>query len=131
VVAVAVISDDDGAVWLIRRAIEPCVGEWALPGGYVDYDEHPSAAAARECREEIGCEVRLDGLLGVHHVAFAEGGVVVIAYSGVVVDGSPDPGPEVLEVRHFPLTALPPLAFATHRAILAELASTANATVPE
>jgi len=131
VVAVAVITDGRGAVWLIRRAIEPCVGQWALPGGYVDYDEHPSAAAVRECREEIGCDVRLDGLLGVHHVAFADGGVVVIAYSGAVVGGAPAPGSEVLEVGHFPLGALPPLAFSTHRAILAELASGASASPPE
>jgi len=120
VVAVAVVTDSDGAVWLVRRAIEPCVGEWALPGGYVDWDEHPGEAAARECREEMDCEVRVSRLLGVHHAAFVDGGVVVIAYAGTVVGGTPRQGQEVLEVARFAPESLPPLAFSTHRAILAE-----------
>ena len=118
VVAVALLLDD-GGIWLIRRAIEPCVGEWALPGGYVDWDEHPVAAAVRECREEIGCEVEVDRLVGVQHAAFSGGGVVVIGYSGRIVSGRPVPGHEVLEVAHFALGAVPPLAFETHRDLLA------------
>jgi ADP-ribose pyrophosphatase YjhB (NUDIX family) len=118
VVAVALLLED-GGIWLIRRAIEPCVGEWALPGGYVDWDEHPSAAAVRECREEIGCDVEVERLVGVQHAAFADGGVVVIGYAGRIVAGTPGAGSEVLEVGHFALPDVPPLAFETHRALLA------------
>ena len=118
VVAVSLLVDN-AAIWLIRRAIEPCVGEWALPGGYVDWDEHPSAAAVRECREEIGCEVEVDRLVGVQHAAFADGGVVVIGYAGRIVRGTPSAGAEVLEVARFPLQGLPDLAFETHRQLLA------------
>jgi ADP-ribose pyrophosphatase YjhB (NUDIX family) len=120
VVAVTALVED-GAVWLLRRGIEPCLGEWALPGGYVDFDEHPSDAAARECLEEIGCEVRIERLLGVHHAGFRDGGVVVIAYLGAIVAGRPMPGPEALEVARFPLPDLPDLAFGTHREILSAL----------
>jgi 8-oxo-dGTP diphosphatase len=120
VVAVTALIED-GAVWLLRRGIEPCLGEWALPGGYVDFDEHPSAAAARECLEEIGCDVRIERLLGVHHAGFRDGGVVVIAYAGVITTGRPAPGPEALEVARFALPDLPELAFGTHREILAAL----------
>jgi 8-oxo-dGTP diphosphatase len=120
VVAVAVLSDGPGAVWLIRRGIEPRLGEWALPGGYVDYDEHPSAAAARECHEELGCEVHIDWLIGVHHVNLVTAGVVIVAYAGRIVAGTPRACPEVLEVRPFAIDALPPLAFATHSAIVRE-----------
>jgi ADP-ribose pyrophosphatase YjhB (NUDIX family) len=122
VVAVTALLEDS-AVWLLRRGIEPRVGEWALPGGYVDFDEHPSAAAARECEEEIGCVVRIDRLLGVHHAAFTEGGVVIIAYLGAIETGTPQPGPEALEVARFPLRELPPLAFRTHQEILGALGS--------
>jgi ADP-ribose pyrophosphatase YjhB (NUDIX family) len=122
VVAVSLIVDA-GGIWLVRRAIEPCVGEWALPGGYVDWDEHPSQAAVRECCEEIGCEVEVDRLVGVQHAAFANGGVVVIGYTGRIVRGSPVAGPEVLEVAQFPLRELPALAFETHRALLAQAAT--------
>ena len=120
VVAVAALLEDRG-VWLLRRGIEPCLGEWALPGGYVDFDEHPRDAAARECLEEIGCEVRIERLLGVHHAGFAGGGVVVIAYLGAITAGRPRPGPEALEVVRFPLPELPPLAFGTHTEILTAL----------
>lgn len=120
VVAVALLVED-GGIWLIRRAIEPCVGEWALPGGYVDWDEHPVAAAVRECREEIGCEVEVDRLVGVQHAAFVDGGVVVIGYAARIVAGTPGAGAEVLEVGHFPLVGVPPLAFETHRELLAHV----------
>lgn len=120
VVAVTAIVED-GAVWLIRRGIEPRLGEWALPGGYVDFDEHPSQAAARECEEEIGCGVRIERLLGVHHAAFSDGGVVIIAYLGAIIRGHPRSGPEALEVARFPLAGVPPLAFRTHGEILAGL----------
>lgn len=122
VVAVTALVED-GAVWLLRRGIEPRLGEWALPGGYVDFDEHPSDAAARECEEEIGCGVRIDGLLGVHHAAFTDGGVVIIAYLGAITRGQPQPGPEALEVARFPLDGVPPLAFRTHGEILSALRS--------
>jgi 8-oxo-dGTP diphosphatase len=120
VVAVTALLEA-GAVWLLRRGIEPRLGQWALPGGYVDYDEHPSDAAARECLEEIGCRVAVDRLQGVHHAAFRDGGVVIIAYVGRIVAGRPQPGPEALEVARFERRALPPLAFATHQAILDDL----------
>jgi 8-oxo-dGTP diphosphatase len=130
VVAVAVLADGDGRVWLIRRAIDPCIGQWALPGGYVDADEHPRDAAVRECREEIGCEVALDDLVGVHHARVGEGGVVVVAYAGSVVAGSPRIGPEVLEVDRFDPADPPPLAFATHREILADVAKRLSRSRP-
>jgi len=118
VVAVALIEAGAGRVWLVRRAIEPRVGEWALPGGYVDAAEHPAVAAVRECREEMLCEVEVGTLVGVEHASFGDAGVVVIAYAGRVVGGSPAPGPEVLEVGHWEVGATPPLAFATHAAFL-------------
>jgi ADP-ribose pyrophosphatase YjhB (NUDIX family) len=39
---------------VIRRSIEPCTGELALPGGYVDLGETWQEAAARELFEETG-----------------------------------------------------------------------------
>lgn len=36
-----------------RRAINPCIGEWALPGGFVTTDPSYESAALRETEEEI------------------------------------------------------------------------------
>lgn len=121
VVAVAVLRDREQPreIWLIRRAIEPFAGSWALPGGYVDAPEHPEAAARRECAEEVGCDVRIDRLLTVQHAAFGDSGVVVIAYAATIM-GVPRPGSEVLEVRRFAVDERPRLIFETHEAAVGE-----------
>ena len=41
----------------IRRGTAPAIGRWAMPGGYMENDETPEAAASRELREETGIGV--------------------------------------------------------------------------
>lgn len=61
----AVILNDSGEVLLIRRAIEPFRGQWALPAGYQEIDESPEETARREVIEETGLEIEVLGLLGL------------------------------------------------------------------
>lgn len=53
-------------VLLIERAYDPFAGYWALPGGHIDADEMPEAAARRELFEETGVEVEGLELVGVY-----------------------------------------------------------------
>jgi len=56
----------NGRVLLLRRGIEPQIGKWTFPGGYVDLGESPAAAALRETSEEVGLRVELGRVLGVY-----------------------------------------------------------------
>ena len=47
--------DDRGRVLLVRHSYGPPV--WALPGGGIGRSENPASAAAREFREELGCDI--------------------------------------------------------------------------
>ena len=121
-VATAVVVEADGGIVLGRRAIEPALGQWCLPGGFVNDDEGPLDAAARECLEEIGAEVEVTGLIGVYHIAKREApSMVGIGYRARLVDGGRlAPGKEMLELQVFALDDLPELAFPSHRQILGD-----------
>ena len=116
-VATALI-EDGGRVRLVRRDIEPGRGLWGLPGGFVDWDEHPEQAMTRECQEEIGVKVEPLELLSVQHVIMDEDGIVILPYRARLVSGVPVAADEVQQVGWFRPEALPPLAFASHRKIL-------------
>ena len=45
-------------------------GHWNLPGGFLDYGEHPEDAAVRETLEEIGITPRLTGIVGTYVSGF-------------------------------------------------------------
>ena len=51
-VAACTICMVDGGIVLLRRTIEPRIGTWVFPGGFVDRGEAVSAAAIRETLEE-------------------------------------------------------------------------------
>src|SRR5829696_6829884 len=55
--AEAVCFDGRGRVLLGRRAVDPGVGLWDLPGGFLHEDEHPLDALRREIREETALDV--------------------------------------------------------------------------
>ena len=62
----AVTFDDTGRVLLCRlSADEVEAGAWTLPGGGVEFGEHPDAAVLRELEEEAGLTGRIDDVLGI------------------------------------------------------------------
>ncbi|MCA1949021.1 MAG: NUDIX domain-containing protein [Treponema sp.] len=52
--AVGALVMTQGGLLLIKRAKEPAIGKYALPGGFVDPEESLETALLRECAEEIG-----------------------------------------------------------------------------
>jgi ADP-ribose pyrophosphatase YjhB (NUDIX family) len=88
----------DGAILLLRRAIEPRLGSWVFPGGYMDVGETAEEAAARETMEEVRLEVTNLRLSGVY--TRPEPGVVVIVYEAEAV-GEGEVGEEASEIGWF------------------------------
>jgi 8-oxo-dGTP diphosphatase len=121
VATMVVVGTPDGIV-LGRRAIEPGLGLWCLPGGFVNEDEPPLEAAARECAEEILARVEITSLLDVYHITRGDGrGMIGLAYRGRLAEGeSPAAGAEMLEVGLFTAGNLPELAFTSHRRAISD-----------
>ena len=108
IAAVVLVLIDDQLV-LVRRGVEPELGRWAFPSGYVDRGEVVEDAAKREVKEETGLDVELDGFVGLYS---RSGNTVVLAvYSAHVVGGDMQPGHDAQEAALFPVEALPPLPF--------------------
>jgi len=61
----AVITDADGRVLQLKATYGAC--GWGLPGGALEPGETIHECLARECREELGCEVIIQALTGVYY----------------------------------------------------------------
>ncbi len=109
VAVVVVATDGGGEILMVKRAIEPMMGRWSLPAGYVDRGEVVEEAAIREVREETGVEVRLDSLLGMYSSRGAP--VILVAYAATVTAGVAAPGDEAQDVAYFPVDGLPEMPF--------------------
>lgn len=123
--AAAVVRDEQGRVLLVRRAAgASAAGLWCVPAGFVDPEEDVRAAAARELAEETGLEAEIGEVLQVasnfHDPAKP---TVGIWFAARVRGGMLAAGDDADDAGFFGLDALPPLAFATDRALLERLAA--------
>lgn len=86
-------------VLLCKRAIEPRLGKWTLPAGFMEVGETTGDGAIRETLEEAGAHVTLGPLFSMIDVPHVE--QVHIFFQAELIDTAFTIGAESLEVRLF------------------------------
>ena len=81
---------------LCRRAIEPRIGAWTIPAGYLELNETTTEGAAREVWEEARARVEMDGLVGVYEIPHIS--QVYMIYRAHLTEPGIAPGPESADV---------------------------------
>lgn len=108
-------------VLLIRRAIDPCFDQWALPGGFILYSESIEDASKRILAEMTGVQdLYLEQLRAFGRVDRYPGErVVTIAYYALIKPGNYrlNPGSDASEANWYPIHKISSLPF-DHREIL-------------
>jgi ADP-ribose pyrophosphatase YjhB (NUDIX family) len=129
-VAVAALVSTGERVLLVRRAVIPRSGFWALPAGYMDQDELPEEALAREVAEETGLTVQIGALHGVAPLGGWEErrGILLLYHAQLAEGAAPTPvaADDVSEARWFTAAEVPwdALAFESTEAFLREWTKT-------
>jgi ADP-ribose pyrophosphatase YjhB (NUDIX family) len=107
----------DGRVWLLRRAIEPRLGTWTFPSGFMEMGETVEDAAIRETLEELGMQISLGRLLNAYSLPSMT--TVHLIYLAAALS-DPVGGSETLEYKLFHPEEIPweELSFwSTHQAL--------------
>lgn len=105
-------------VLLCKRNIEPRLGKWTLPAGFMELGETTSEGAARETDEEAGAEIEMGPLYTLLNVSRV--GQVHMYYRARLLSDRFDPGHETQEARLFTEDQIPwdEIAFRTVRETL-------------
>jgi ADP-ribose pyrophosphatase YjhB (NUDIX family) len=99
------IPEWEDRILLCRRAIEPKVGLWTFPAGFMEMGESTEEAAVRETKEEAQTDVEITALYAV--LSLPHIGQVYLVFRGQMTSPVFSPGAESLEVRLFALEDIP------------------------
>ncbi|HZV55142.1 MAG TPA: NUDIX hydrolase [Rhodocyclaceae bacterium] len=95
----------DDRILLCRRAIEPRLGMWTLPAGFMENGETVAQAALRETREEANARIELGDMFTVISVPHVS--QVHVVYRAQLLDLGFSAGEETLEARLFAENEIP------------------------
>ena len=101
----------DGKILLVQERMD---NKWAMPGGWADVGDLPSATVEREVWEESGFKVKAQKVLAVYDANRISPMELYHAYKIIflctILEGEPTPSDETLAVDFFELENLPPLS---------------------
>jgi mutator protein MutT len=105
IVGVGAVIVEAGRALLVRRASEPLVGEWSVPGGMLELGETLRDGVRREVLEETGLVVEPGEVLDIFDSIFTDGEgrtqyhYVLIDYLCRPISGEATARTDVSEVR--------------------------------
>ena len=107
----AVIVNDQNEVLLVKRAIEPHLGKWAIPSGFLENGEDPVVGLKREVGEELGAAVEPINILGicVDDYAYTKGPFYTfnVFYRAKIISGEIKLDRENSQFRYFAKNEIP------------------------
>ena len=109
-----------GKILLIKRATQPFVDYWALPGGFVELNETTERAVEREIHEETNLTTKTKKLVGVYSNPKRDPRrhTITIAYLLETINGTAKKTEEAKEVKYFAFDNLPQNIAFDHRKII-------------
>jgi len=96
---VGCIPEWQGKILLCKRNIEPRIGKWTLPAGYLENGESVQAGAVRETREEALAEVRIITPYRLFNITFVD--QIYFMFRAVMTSDRFGPTCESSDVRLF------------------------------
>ncbi|NOZ50614.1 MAG: NUDIX domain-containing protein [Chloroflexi bacterium] len=97
----------ENKVLLIRRNVIPRIGYWALPSGFVEYDEQPRPALQREVAEETGLTVEAGSVMDVFALSDPRKQGIFLLLRARLLGGELQPGDDVSEAQWFGRDEIP------------------------
>ncbi|MCP3922248.1 MAG: NUDIX domain-containing protein [Desulfobacterales bacterium] len=114
-----VVINEKDEVLLVKRSVEPQIGMWCLPGGFIELGETPYEAGLRELKEETGLSGKIDTLLGVStHSNEQYYSVLITGFLIKQFSGSMNAGDDASDVSFFSKNKMPKIAFSTHESFI-------------
>lgn len=129
-VVVGAVCEWRDKVLLCRRAIEPRIGFWTVPAGFMEIGESTEAGAIRETWEEANARIEITGLLAIYNIVRLS--QVQIFYRARLLSPDIAAGIETLELDLFEWNVIPwdDLAFPTVHWVLNKAIDTKGETGP-
>lgn len=99
------ITNERKEVMLCRRGIEPRLGFWNIPAGFLENKESVEAGAIREVLEETGAKVRITKLHSIYNVLKAD--QVYLIFAAEMLHPHYETTPESTEIEFFAKDSIP------------------------